>query len=84
MFTMIFAAALAAGQPAAAADPHAHHGMTGAVHGEMCKDCKDKAGKKMTAEECKECCKDMSEAEKAACMAKHGTKADGHGDHHQH
>lgn len=81
MFTTLIAAALAATAPVAAqpADPHAGHHPAGhhgdghkAGHeGKGCCDHKMAEGKTM------DCCKDMSEADKAKCCA-------GHGDHAKH
>ena len=82
MFNLILAAAVAAAQPVAPADAHADHGK---AHGQMCPECMAKGHKAaMTADECKECCKDKPEAERAACMAQHGQSADKHAGHHQH
>ncbi|MEO7602437.1 MAG: hypothetical protein ABIS39_04125 [Sphingomicrobium sp.] len=70
MLTTLIAAALAAAAPAAPApagqtpDPHADHakhGMTGALHGEMCKDCKSGEGAaKPDGKKDGCCCKDKS------------------------
>ena len=78
MLTTLIAAALAAAAPVPAGqtpDPHADHakhGMTGALHGNMCKDCKP--GEHAAKHECKgadgkmmECCQDKAGADKAKC-----------------
>ena len=83
MLTTLIAAALAAAAPAPAgqtADPHADHakhGMTGALHGDMCKDCKPGEGAakhehKGADGKAIECCKDKA---KCADHAEH------HGEH---
>ncbi len=77
MLTTLIAAALAAAAPAPApagqtANPHADHakhGMTGALHGDMCKDCKPGEGA-AKHEGMKDgggcgCCKDKAGADKA-------------------
>ena len=73
MFTTLIAAALAAAAPAPAGqapDPHAHakHGMTGAMHGDMCKDCKSGEG---AAKQAGCCCKGAAGADKGKCCAEH-------------
>ena len=77
MLTTLIAAALVAAAPAPAgqvADPHAghgKHGMAGAMHGEMCKDCKSGEGA-AKHQGCCCCCKDVAGADKAKCCAEHG------------
>jgi hypothetical protein len=80
MLTTLIAAALAAAAPAAAGqtpDPHAghgKHGMTGELHGDMCKDCKSDKGcceHKGADGNAMDCCKEMASADKANCCAEH-------------